>query len=187
MATINWSEHVEPRSLRLLLSGLLLLMVTALVVYVIKPQITAYNALARSNASLNQAIAYGPDLETQIQSRYVTMADLEAQLFGTAGAVSADKIESHIVGALQNISWQYGVTLEGVKPMPTKRITIFDEIPFEVSLRGDYFSLFSWLQAVNQQLGFIVVDHFEVASSGRAATDPNLIMTLRMANYRVAQ
>ncbi len=187
MKPINWSEHVDPRSLRLLLAGVLLLLVTALALYVIKPQVTDLNSLLKSNESLGEAIAYGPELEAQIESRYLSMAELESKLFGTAGAVSTAKIESHIVGELQKISWVNGVTLESVKPLPSKHIMVFDEIPFEVSLRGDYFSLFSWLQAVNRQLGFIVVDHFEVSAGNRTATDPNLNMTLRMANYRVAK
>lgn len=179
--------HVDPRSFRLLLCGILLLVVAAGGVYGIKPLAVDLMALVKSNASLRQAIAYGPELEAQIQQRYQSMASLESQLFGAAGPVSESKIESHVVGELQAISWEYGVTLDGVKPLPTKPILIFNEIPFEVALRGDYFSLFAWLQAVNRQLGFIVIDHFEVAAGNRRPNDPNLTMTLRMANYRVAK
>lgn len=186
MAAVNLSDHVEPRSLRLLLAGSLMLLIAALAVYLIKPKYLAWQMLVSSNESLDKAIAYGPELEAQIEGRYQRMADLEARLFGTAGAVSAQKVESHIVGALQEISWQNSVTLEGVKPLPSKKIMIFDEIPFEVTLRADYFSLFAWLQEVNRQLGFIVVDQFEIAAGRRSRTDPNLEMTLRMANYRVA-
>ncbi|WP_372779966.1 type 4a pilus biogenesis protein PilO [Litorivivens sp.] len=179
--------QLNPDTLRWLLMGLLLLLVAASGVYLVKPKVVDLRSLLQQNAGLSQAIAYGPELQAQIEQRYQTMAELETKLFGSAGAVAANQIERHVVGELQKISWQQGVTLKGVKPLASKPIHIFNEIPFEVELRGDYFSLFAWLQAVNQQLGFVVVDQLEITAGNRSASDPNLDMTLRMANYRVAQ
>lgn len=179
--------QLNPDTLRLLLLGVFLLLVAASGIYLVKPKVLELRSVLKQNAGLSQAIAYGSELQGRIEERYQTMTELESKLFGSAGAVAANQIERHVVGELQKISWQQGVTLKGVKPLSSKSIHIFNEIPFEVELRGDYFSLFAWLQAVNHQLGFVVVDQLEIKAGNRSPSDPNLDMTLRMANYRVAQ
>ncbi len=181
------AELIDPRSLRLLLGGCVLLLCAAISVYWIKPLWLQYQQLQQSNARMAAAVADGPALSEKIQQRYATMSHLEEQLYGSSGAVPARQIESYVIGSLQSISWSLGVKLDSVKPLPAKPILQFNETPFEVVLSGSYFDLFSWLQAVDRELGFIVVDTLNVTPSGGDRSGQALRMSLRMASYRVAQ
>jgi type IV pilus assembly protein PilO len=177
--------EIDPRSLRLLAVGSLVLLVTAMALYLIKPLWLEYQAIKSSNQVLNQAMAYGTDLDKQLEQRKVNMHKLEEQLFGSSGAIPAKQMESYVIGILQSISWGQRVKLNSVKPMPNRDILQFRESPFEVSLSGDYFDLYHSLQAINSELGFIVIDKFIIQSDSLGKPGGILQMKLRMANYRI--
>ncbi|WP_373096688.1 type 4a pilus biogenesis protein PilO [Zhongshania sp.] len=176
---------LDPRSIRLLGGGLALLLVAALSLYVVKPLWLNYQSIKASNLMLVNAMTHGVDLDQQLAQRYANIKSIEESLFGSSGAIPAKQMEGYVIGVLQSISWQQQVKLDSVRPLASKDIMQFRELPFEVSFSGDYFSLFNCLQAINKELGFIVIDQLTISSDPSDRSGSALQMKLRMASYRI--
>ena len=94
------------------------------------------------------------------------------------------KMESFIIGELQNISWNHEINLIGVKPVKGNEIQMFQEILFKVQLSGEYFDLYKWLHDLRDQLGFIVIKSLELNSINDSDSNAALLMRLTIASYK---
>ena len=94
------------------------------------------------------------------------------------------EIEAHIVGKLQQISWQNNVQLIGVEPSAGDTVESFHEILFRVTLAGDYPDLYRWLREVSDELGFVLIKQYEMQTLDDVAKNPLLTVKLTMSTYR---
>jgi Tfp pilus assembly protein PilO len=82
---------------------------------------------------------------------------------------------------LDSISSHHDIQLISVTPEKPQSVNIFEEIPFSIEVRGDYKGLADWLRSVEQELGHMVVRHFEITTQ----TGWDLLtMRLEMVSYR---
>jgi Tfp pilus assembly protein PilO len=134
------------------------------------PQATLEGVMTELNEGNLALAALEPELE-----------DLRDRLYGGPSALPPEKIESYIIERLDGISGRHAIELVSVKPGDAKEVLMFDEIVYEVEVKGEYFSLVAWLRELEQELRPMVVNEFNLKPElkGRLVG-----MKLRLASYR---
>lgn len=178
-------DQLDRRQSLLLGSGVVLLLTAVLAVYLVQPQFKAYRANSASLALLKSTATDKAQLEQELARVEQQVDVLEKELHGDMANLPAKQIEGFIVGRLQGISWRNDVVLVGLEPRDGRVIEPFQELLFHVELQGDYLSIFRWLQAVADDLGFVVIKQFEIGQQGAAGEEkPLLRAKVTMATYR---
>ena len=184
---LTFLDQLDDRQQRLLGVGTLVLLITALFIYVLLPQLKAYTKAADARAVLVSAAQEGREVGAQLESLRTEVADLQKQLHGDMANLPPEEMEAYIIGRLQDVSWRNDVELVSVKPGSGERVQIFVESLFQVELVGDYFNLYAWLGDVAKELGFVVVKEYEMKPQQNVPDDPILNVRLTLASYRVAR
>ena len=119
--------------------------------------------------------------KVEIAATRETIAELRTELYGGSSRLPPEKMESYIVDRLDRISASHEVELVGVTPGEAQEVLMFDEVPYDVRVEGDYFALFRWLREVERELRPMVVKEFNI----RPLADTEAVaMKLRLASYR---
>lgn len=179
-------QALEPRQINLAGLGAIGLVLVALLTYFVLPQWRAYKAADLSLSLLQANAQQGASLEAELANLRDDVAKLERTLNGDAANLPAKKMQAFVIGRLQTISWRNDIELVGIKPRDGAPIAQFNELIFDVELRGDYFSFFDWLGNVGEELGFVVVKSFQMSPIGgdSEGPDPTLQVKLTVASYR---
>ncbi|NNG11822.1 MAG: type 4a pilus biogenesis protein PilO [Halobacteria archaeon] len=177
-------ENLEPRVILMLMGAAVLLTLTALLTYAIWPKLKDYRSLDHSRTVLEKVVESSSELDVEISRIRGELDSLQHQLHGDTVNLPENQLEAFIIGRLQNISWRNNIQLLGVKPGKGNKVHIFDEVPFEVEITGDYFDLFNWLQSLGEDLGFVVVKHFTIRPLDQKETSPRLTAKLTIVSYR---
>jgi len=177
-------QQLDPRSLRLILGLVGVLLAVALVVYGLKPQVLGYRQGVASLHELENRVGDEGRLEQDIASVRLDIEALRQKLQGDIEDVPLNQTESYLIGRLQGVSWGANVELVGVKPGHATRVLGFDEMAFEVEVRADYQSLYTWLRELAEKLGFILVKRYDIAAAGGSKETDQLRMQLTMVFYR---
>ena len=183
----DFLQRTEPRSIGMILSGLLLLIITAQLMYLLWPQIKAYNKVSSSHQLLQTAVSSNEGLELQLANARTDVESLGNQLHGDMAGLPAKQMEAYIIGRLQKVSWETDVELISVKPGDGKRVQMFQESLFDVELKAGYLDFFQWLNSIARDLGFIVIKKYAIQPTGSSLQDPDLNITLTMVSFRVEQ
>lgn len=152
--------------------------------FLVMPRLKAYRAVSSTEAALATVVDNGDLLEKQIAALNDDISALERRLHGDMASLPMKEIESHVVGKLQQISWENDVQLVGIEPLTGETIETFHEILFHVSLAGDYMDMYQWLREVTDDLGFVLVKEYQMRPIDQAALNPRLSVQLTMATYR---
>ncbi len=183
----DFLETAEPRSMALILATIIVLTVTVQVMYLLWPQFKEHQDLNNSYQILNQAADSQQGLEDQLAQTKTEVDNLSYKLHGDMAGLPEKQMESYIIGRLQKISWNSGVELASVIPGKGTQVQMFQETLFDVKINTSYFNFFNWLQAINDELGYIVVKRFEISPQGRQdASNPKLNISLTLVSYRIA-
>ena len=178
---------VAPKSLKLILFLVSLVVLTALLLYLVKPQYLSYSQKSATYKMLNTQIDDQQHLQQAIDTEHEKIKALQLQLHGEAGAMPVNEMEAYLVGRLQGLAWDAGVELVGVKPGHAKRIMEFEEISFKVDVTGDYRNLYSWLTRIGEKLGFMLISNYEISLEGKAVNSVPLKMGVTIVFYRVVE
>ena len=178
-------NKMEPRQLRLLAVGAILLLTAVLFSYGLLPSIKSNRATLISLQTLQQAVAQGEQIDDQIARLEASIEDLNRELHGDMADLEDNELESFVIGRLQSISWRNNVELVSVEPKPGNTIQNFSESLFDIQLTGDYVNLYNWLIDIKKELGFIVIQEYEMRPTVDVADNPRLAVDLRVASYRV--
>ncbi len=152
-------------------------------VNLVHPSVTEYRQLESERESeLSQLEQRG------VETTPERVADLEAQigelrdeLFGGSSSVPPEKIESFIIDRLDRLSARHRVELLGVVPETPGHVLMFQELPYEVQVSGDYRSLYEWLVDAERELRPLVVKTFEMRPAARTT---GVDLQLRLVAYR---
>lgn len=178
---------VEPKHLALgvLLIGLLL--ITAMALYMIKPQYQRFSENSVSFEMLNSQIDDQAQLQASIDNEHQRIKALQLELHGEAGDMPVNEMEAYLVGRLQGLAWEAGIELAGVRPGQAKRIMEFEEISFKVDVTGEYKDLYNWLNRIGDTLGFMLVSNYEISLAGKISNEIPLKMSVTIVFYRAAE
>ncbi len=169
----------------LLILALAVFAVTGLMfTYLVLPKIKIYRGVTKIEFTLNKVAENGDLLDTQLAQLNGDIDLLERRLHGDMASLPEKEIEAHVIGKLQLMSWQNNVQLVGIKPSAGATIDSFHEILFDVSLTGDYFDMYHWLQEVSSELGFVLIKQYEMKPMENLSQNPRLAVNLTMATYR---
>lgn len=178
-------KQLSQRQLRMIGGGMLALVAVALLTYAVQPRFKAFRAARASLVLLDATTENGAGLDAQLSGLRAQVEVLERELHGDMANLPLKQMEAFIIGRLQGISWRHDVQFVGVQPQDGGLSEQFSELLFDVELQGRYFDVFAWLEAVREELGFVVIKQFEVTPIGRTGMEePELQVNLTMASYR---
>ena len=168
-----------------LILSMAVLSVTALTfTFLVLPSLKTYLQISKTESSLSNVAIDGQELNGQLDQFRQDIELLERRLHGDMASLPEKEIEAHIVGKLQQISWQNNIQLVGVEPSAGDTVESFHEILFRVTLAGDYPNLYQWLREVGDELGFVLIKQYEMQTLDDAAKNPLLSVKLTMSTYR---
>ena len=179
-------DSTEPRKLAMILIALVVLVIGVQLSYLLWPQIKQFRNLSANHTTLDLTINSGDDLVRQLQNVEQEVSDLSQRLHGDMAQLPVKEMESFIIGRLQKLCWENNVELISVQPTVGKQVQNFRESLFEVRLNARYHDFYKWLQMIYQDLGYIVVEKFEIRPRNRQdSSDPQLDILLSLVSYRV--
>lgn len=179
----RYLERIDPRQLRLLLSGGLLLAL-ALFFSLLWPQIKRYQALRQSHEILLQASTDHAGLAQQVNALRADIAQLHHRLHGGMADLPLAQVESHVIGLLQQLCWRHHLELTSVTPRPGETVSVFRETVLDLEVRGDYLDFFNLLRDMRDELGFLVVKQYEIAPIAPDQAPPQLDVKFQIVAYR---
>ena len=176
-------RDVRPQALLAGMATIAGLTLLAGYLYVVKPAMARLNALESGGSQVTVANLLAETQETEL-SIGVTQGELAAlngSLLAGPSDLPPEKVESYIVDRLDGISSRHAVELVSVKPGEAMRVLMFDELQYEVEVKGEFFALVAWLWEVEEELRPLVVNGFEMRPDARGTW---IGMKLRLASYR---
>lgn len=179
-------DNLDERQLRLIALAIWGLLATAMVMYVVLPQVKSYRTATENRQVLRKAAQAGEAVSAQLDTLKGEIEGLQRRLHGDTANLPEKQLESFVIGRLQSISWTNQVELEVVEPRIGETVEMFRESLFEIELTGSYRGLFKWLADVGDELGFVVIKEYEMRPAEDEAVDPSLHVALTLASYRVA-
>lgn len=164
--------------------ALMLFLISALAfTYLVLPKIKSYRATAQIESTLIKVVENGDLLDNQLAQLGKDVASLRKRLHGDMASLPEKEIESYVIGKLQRLSWKNDIQLIGIEPSIGETIETFRELLFRVNLSGDYHDMYQWLQDASDELGFVLIKHYEMRSIDDSSLQPNLSVKLTMATY----
>ena len=151
--------------------------------YLLKPAVEEYRTVAdeSSEQGLLAAVESAPQTAAAIARLERETADLRDRLYGGASGVPLREMQAWVIHRLDQLSLEHGVELESVSPGEVGHVLMFDELPYDVRVRGGYFALFAWLNQVEQELRPMSVQSFEIRPE---PADAAVEMEFRLVSYR---
>jgi len=177
-------NRFDRRELAIILALVVFATSSLLFTYLTLPKIRVYLDIAKTESTLSKAVESGELLDNQIAQLRGDIESLQRRLHGDMASLPEKQIEAHVIGKLQKLSWQNNVQLVAIEPSAGATIESFHEILFRVTLAGDYFDMYQWLQDVSNELGFVLIKQYEMNPMNDASEGPRLSVKLDMATYR---
>ena len=174
-----WMQQVRPQALIAGAGALTAIVALAGFLYVLKPALQARGELQQERVAALSQVEEANITPQALAAAAREVADLRKQLVGASWGVPLEEMESFVIGGLDRISVRHEVELKSVIPGQLGSVLSFDELPYQVQVAGDYFSLFDWLQDVEQELIPMVTKGFEMARRGESVT-----LKLRLVAYK---
>ncbi len=174
-------QQIQPSMLLLLMGAILMLTGLAGYLYVFKKPLSEYRQAQQTFTLLQDEITTGISLSEQLANTQNSVSQLERQLLGSSPALPINQKIAFVIGRLDSVSVRHKVNLNSVQPGEVAQVFQFQELPFNIEISGSYFSLFAWLQQVEQDLGSIVIKDFAMRSS--EAADNSITMKLTLVSY----
>ena len=181
---INLIEKLDKRKFVTILTGVSLIIFSAIFSYLLWPQFTSYKKSVNDLAVLEDIIASKNDVRHELGSLKTEIDQAKRKLKGDMADLPEKEMEAYVIGVLQNISWDNEVDLIGVKPDKGNEINIFQEILFRVKLAGEYHDLYRWFVELRSQLGFIVIKNLNLNPINTQEDSTPLKMDLTIASYK---
>lgn len=177
-------KQVNPQMLAFLMASVLLLLITASYLYILKKPFQDLRQAKQALVLLESELQTGIPLDSQIQTFQSQVAKLNIQLHGNGKNLPLNQMIAFVIGELDRISSVHNVKLISVEPGNAEKVFLFQELPFQLVVTGNYFKLFDWLNQVEYELGPFAVREFELTSE----SDPAMRrFTLTLVFYHFAE
>lgn len=177
-------KQIDSRSLALATAGGALLILAALVLYLLMPEVKRYLAAKDTLTLLESSPGQGQEIGIQISQIRQEIDALEKEIHGDTAQLPAKQLESHIIESLQNISWHNQMQLTSLVPRKGNRIDMFQELIFDIELNGLYMDFFSWVSELHKQLGFVVISQFNIRPVNAQDENTRVQIKLTMIAYK---
>ncbi len=152
--------------------------------YLFKKPYQEYTQLKENRDLLQKTVDSGTQLSQNILIVKEKVDGIKKELQGDGPVMPLNKMIAHTIDRLDTISSHHTIQLLSVKPTSPKKVFMFKEIPFSIEVSGQYYSIYQWLQEVEEGLGPMVVKKFEIIPQ---SSESNLLMKLNMVSYTSSQ
>jgi len=184
-------NHIVVRLIQLDRRILLLVMVTLLIaialeawLLIFRQPVAEYSQLQSERFGLEQSLRDAIGLQAEADKLAQDVATLSKEAEGGGVPSTMDQLLIQTVGNLDRIAGEHGVALQGVKPGAARHVPMFDEVSFDVEVRGKYGALMEWLHAVEKDMRTLAVVQFSLKSGSQSGP---LTMSLKLAAYRATE
>lgn len=184
-------NHIVVRLIQLDRRILLLVMVTLLIaialeawLLIFRQPVAEYRQLQSERFGLEQSLRDAIGLQAEADKLAQDVATLSKEAEGGGVPSTMDQLLIQTVGNLDRIAGEHGVALQGVKPGAARHVPMFDEVSFDVEVRGKYGALMEWLHAVEKDMRTLAVVQFSLKSGSQSGP---LTMSLKLAAYRATE
>ena len=179
-----WLDRFDLRQLYLVAGSVVLLGLTAAAMFAGKPLYARYDRVDTELDGL-RSLAHTP-ANLGIEPLEEEVRQLELELQGDLQNLPIKQLESHIISALQGASWQYDVNLVTIEPRTEDLELPYQELTFQLQLEGGYFGLDRWMQAVSDQLGYVVFKEYALKVK-EPGLEPVLSARVLLSAYRMGE
>ncbi|MDO7597665.1 MAG: type 4a pilus biogenesis protein PilO [Pseudomonadota bacterium] len=162
----SFIRNTEPRIIAILLASILIMTLLASYLYVFKNPIKSLKSNQQTLKLLSAEVEREIPLGKQIE-------DLEQQAYKIKRLVNAsgqqlpqNQMIAYVIGQLDLIAVQHKVQLTSVMPGMATKIFMFEELPFNIEMKGSYFDLYNFLKDVDVELAPIVIKSFSLIADG---------------------
>lgn len=149
-------------------------------VLLFKNPITEYRAVQHDGDEREKALLGLEQIPPEIDKLKRQVGELERRLQVAQTQLPSDQMLVAVVGDLDRIAARHGIALMRVKPGADTDVLMFEEISFDIELRGRYESLFAWLRDVETELTALAITQFEIKT-----VSDSLTINLKVASYRL--
>lgn len=150
---------------------------------VLRQPFAAYEQSRTARLSLADSLSQSPDVSIELKQVVSELQQLSDKLSGQLHMpASDDEIAATLMAALDQSAARHGLTLSSVVPGERNPVSVFEEVPFEVSATGPYLRLAAWMLDFENTLGHnSAVADFDMKTAGHG----DLVnLSLRIALYR---
>jgi hypothetical protein len=179
-------KKLDPKTASLVMVGVTVLLLAALAMYVVVPEVKAYRKSVSTLEVLQRVANNGDQTGQEMALMQQDVDGLVKRLHGDMVNMPKNQMEAFIIGRLQRISWRNNMELRSVKPGKGGAVHMFEEVLFDVEVSGEYFDLYAWLQELGEELGYVVVKHFSIGQQSGADAGARVKARLTIVSYREA-
>ncbi len=170
-----------------MLIGLMLFLIGLLVfegwMLVLRKPYTEYRQVISTRASLSSSLDQSANQSSEMNTVANELKQLSDTLSGELHlSATDDKMAATLMESLDHSARQHSITLFSVKPLATQPVSVFEEVSFEVSAKGQYLQLARWMLDFSNTLGSnVAVTEFDMKA---AEEGKQVMLTLNIALYR---
>ncbi len=159
--------------------------------YGVRPALTTYQNLKATHQSVKKGnLPEDEARATAIAALESEVGSLREEFWGGGISVPRRQLEAFVVNALDRTATQHDVSLLGITPDSSSSIWMFDELPYQVKVSGDYFSIHRWLVDLEDALRPMVIKQFKILPARQrtaAMSQEDVVVDLRIVAYRVSE
>lgn len=170
-----------------LITGLMVFVISLLIfegwILVLRKPFTEYQQTHVKLSALQDRLNQSPNPAGEQNLAAGELKQLTGKLSGQLRLPgSDDEVAAALLAALDQSASQYSVRLASVSPKERKRVSVFDELAFEVSASGSYLQLSNWMINFQKAMGNNAsVSEFEMKT---ADDNAQVSVALTIAVYR---
>jgi Tfp pilus assembly protein PilO len=113
---------------------------------VLRKPYAEYRQITATRASLESTLKLASNQTGDLDRLTIELKQLTEKLGGELRMpTSDDKMAASLIEMLDRSATEHGVKLYGVKPLERHQVSVFEEVPFEITANGPYLQLCAWM------------------------------------------
>jgi len=121
---------------------------------VLRKPYAEYRHIIATRASLESTLKLASNQTRDLEKLTIELKQLTEKLGGELRTpASDDKMAASLIEMLDRSATEHGVKLYGVKPLKRQQVSVFEEVPFEITANGPYLQLCAWMLDFGKTLG----------------------------------
>lgn len=160
-------QSTEPRMIAILLAAILALTLLASYLYLFKQPMSTLAQKQQTLTLLKAEVERDMPLGQQIEELEKQVTDIKKLINASGQKLPQNQMIAYVIGQLDVIAANHQVQLVSVNPGTASKMFMFEELPFNIEIKGSYFDLYNWLKEVEVKLGPMVIKSFSLTADGQ--------------------
>jgi len=160
-------QSTEPRMIVILLASILGLTLLASYLYVFKQPLATLQQKQQTLRLLEAEVKREMPLGQKIEELELQATDIKKLINASGQQLPQNQMIAYVIGQLDVIAANHRVQLVSVTPGKANKVFMFEELPFNIEIKGGYFDLYNWLKDVEAKLGPMVIKSFSMTADDK--------------------